>query len=49
MKQHLSKEQVDSLIGRLGFAADTRTEQLDVATLIKLADHIRELAPDWKL
>ena len=49
MKQHLDKEQVDALLDEMGFAADTRTEQLDVATLIKLADKIRAAAPDWKL
>jgi 16S rRNA (adenine1518-N6/adenine1519-N6)-dimethyltransferase len=49
MKQRLNKEQIDSLLDELGFAPDTRTEQLDVAALIKLADRIRSLAPDWKL
>ncbi len=49
LKQHLNKEQVDALFAEMGFAADARTEQLDVATLIKLADRIRASAPDWKL
>ena len=49
LKQHLDKTQVDELFESLGFAADTRTEQLDVDTLIKLADAIRAAAPDWKL
>lgn len=49
MKQYLDKEGVDSLLDEMGFAPDTRTEQLDVPTLIKLADKIRALAPDWKL
>jgi 16S rRNA (adenine1518-N6/adenine1519-N6)-dimethyltransferase len=49
MKQHLDKEQVDALLEPLGFAADTRTEQLDVDTLIMLAEHIEAAAPDWKL
>jgi hypothetical protein len=31
------------------FSADTRTEQLDVPTLIRLADKIRQAAPHWKL
>jgi 16S rRNA (adenine1518-N6/adenine1519-N6)-dimethyltransferase len=49
LKHHLDKAQVDELFERLGFAADTRTEQLDVDTLIQLADAIRGVAPDWKL
>jgi 16S rRNA (adenine1518-N6/adenine1519-N6)-dimethyltransferase len=49
MKHHLNKEQVDSLLDEMGFAPDVRTEQLDVPTLIKLADKIRAAAPDWKL
>jgi len=49
MKQHLTKEQVDTLFGEMGFAPDTRTEQLDVATLIRLAERLRAAAPDWKL
>jgi 16S rRNA (adenine1518-N6/adenine1519-N6)-dimethyltransferase len=49
MKQFLNKDQVDALLEEMGFAADTRTEQLDVATLITLADKIRSAAPDWKL
>jgi len=49
MKHHLNKQQVDTLFEEMGFAADTRTEQLDVATLIALADRIHAVAPDWKL
>ncbi len=49
LKRQLTKEQVDSLLDTMGFAPDARTEQLAVATLIKLADKIRALAPDWKL
>ena len=30
MKRHLDKEQVDALLDEMGFAADARTEQLDV-------------------
>ena len=48
MKRHLDKEQVDALLDEMGFAPNTRTEQLDVPTLIKLADKIRAAAPDWK-
>jgi 16S rRNA (adenine1518-N6/adenine1519-N6)-dimethyltransferase len=49
MKRHLTKEEVDAVFGDMGFAPDTRTEQLDVATLIRLADKLRAVAPDWKL
>ncbi len=49
LKHHLDKAQVDELFETFGFAVDTRTEQLDVDTLIKLADAIRSVAPDWKL
>jgi 16S rRNA (adenine1518-N6/adenine1519-N6)-dimethyltransferase len=49
MKRHLNKPEVDALLDDMGFAADSRTEQLDVPTLIKLADRIRAVAPDWKL
>jgi 16S rRNA (adenine1518-N6/adenine1519-N6)-dimethyltransferase len=49
MKQHLDKDQVDSVMNEMGFAANTRTEQLDVATLIALSEKLRAAAPDWKL
>jgi 16S rRNA (adenine1518-N6/adenine1519-N6)-dimethyltransferase len=49
MKLHLGKEQADAILNEMGFAADTRTEQLDVDTLVKLADKIQAAAPDWKL
>jgi 16S rRNA (adenine1518-N6/adenine1519-N6)-dimethyltransferase len=49
MKRRLTKEQVDALLDELGFSPDTRTEQLDVSTLILLADKLRAAAPDWKL
>jgi 16S rRNA (adenine1518-N6/adenine1519-N6)-dimethyltransferase len=49
MKRHLDKEAVDAILTAMGFAPDTRTEQLDVPTLIKLADRVRAAAPDWKL
>jgi 16S rRNA (adenine1518-N6/adenine1519-N6)-dimethyltransferase len=49
MKRHLDKEQVDAILTEMGFSADTRTEQLDVDTLIKLAERIEAAAPDWKL
>src|SRR3954464_3137651 len=49
MKHHLDKDQVDKLLDEMGFSPDTRTEQLDVNTLIKLSDVIRAAAPEWKL
>jgi 16S rRNA (adenine1518-N6/adenine1519-N6)-dimethyltransferase len=49
MKRHLNKEQVDALLDEMGFAADTRTEQLEVSTIIKLASRIEAVAPNWKL
>jgi 16S rRNA (adenine1518-N6/adenine1519-N6)-dimethyltransferase len=49
MKQHLDKEQVDAILTEMGFSADTRTEQLDVETLIQLAERIEAAVPDWKL
>jgi 16S rRNA (adenine1518-N6/adenine1519-N6)-dimethyltransferase len=49
MKNHLDKAQVDELLNDMAFAPDTRTEQLDVETLITLADRIRAAAPEWTL
>ena len=49
MKQHLSKEEVDEVLAEMEFPHDARTEQLDVATLLKLTELIRARAPDWKL
>jgi 16S rRNA (adenine1518-N6/adenine1519-N6)-dimethyltransferase len=49
MKRHLTKAQVDALLEEMAFSPDTRTEQLDVPTLIRLADKLRAAAPDWKL
>lgn len=49
MKRHLSKQQVDEVLDEMGFGPDTRTEQIDVPTLIAFTEKIRALAPDWKL
>jgi 16S rRNA (adenine1518-N6/adenine1519-N6)-dimethyltransferase len=49
MKRHLTKEQVDGLMSDMGFAADVRTEQLDVATLLDFTERIRAAAPEWSL
>jgi 16S rRNA (adenine1518-N6/adenine1519-N6)-dimethyltransferase len=48
MKLHLDKDQVDAILAALNFAPDTRTEQLDVPTLLSLAERLRAAAPDWK-
>jgi 16S rRNA (adenine1518-N6/adenine1519-N6)-dimethyltransferase len=49
MKRHLTKPQVDELLDAMGFAADARTEQLDVATLLEFSERVRVAAPDWSL
>lgn len=49
LKQCLDKSQVDTLIDEMGFAADTRTEQLAVETLLAFAERIRAAAPNWHL
>lgn len=49
MKRHLTKEQVDGLLDDMGFAADARTEQLDVAMLLAFAERVRAAAPEWSL
>jgi 16S rRNA (adenine1518-N6/adenine1519-N6)-dimethyltransferase len=49
MKGHLEKFDIDEVLAEMGLAEDTRTEQLDVATLFKLTELVRAKAPDWKL
>lgn len=49
MKKHLNKEQVDQLMDEMDFGPDTRTEQLDVETLLAFTEKVRAVAPDWKL
>src|SRR3954468_23033881 len=49
LKEHLDKEQVDTLLDEMDFSTDTRTEQLAVDTLIALADRSRAAAPAWTL
>jgi 16S rRNA (adenine1518-N6/adenine1519-N6)-dimethyltransferase len=49
MKQQLAKEQVDQLLDEMGFAPNTRTEQLDVDTLLAFAEKVRAAAPQWQL
>ncbi|MEN0109140.1 MAG: 16S rRNA (adenine(1518)-N(6)/adenine(1519)-N(6))-dimethyltransferase RsmA [Planctomycetota bacterium] len=49
LKRHATKQQVDSLLDSMGFAPDTRTEQLDIPTLLEFTERAREIAPDWEL
>ena len=49
MKQHLSKEEVDEVMAPMELQPDTRSEQLDVPTLLKLTEVIRARVPEWKL
>jgi 16S rRNA (adenine1518-N6/adenine1519-N6)-dimethyltransferase len=49
MKQHLSKSEIDEILQQLALPEETRTEQLDVATLLKLTKLVRAKAPTWTL
>jgi 16S rRNA (adenine1518-N6/adenine1519-N6)-dimethyltransferase len=49
MKRRLVKGQVDAILDEMGFSPDVRTEQLDVSTLLRLAEKLRAAAPDWRL
>lgn len=49
MKRHLTKEQVDGVLSKMGFAPDARTEQIDMGTLQALTEELRAIAPDWSL
>lgn len=49
MKKHLTKEQVDALMGQMDFAPDARTEQIDIDRLLKFTELVRAEAPDWTL
>lgn len=49
MKRHLSKDQIDAVLDQMGFSPDTRTEQIDIETLLAFTERLRELAPDWSL
>jgi 16S rRNA (adenine1518-N6/adenine1519-N6)-dimethyltransferase len=49
MKRHLARDEVDRLLDEMGFAPDTRTEQLDVDTLLAFTEKVRAAAPDWNL
>ncbi len=45
MKRHLTKEQVDEVMEEMQFGPDTRTEQLDVATLQEFTEKVRASRP----
>ena len=49
LKRHADKEQVDGLLAEMGFSPDTRTEQLDIPTLLEFTERVRQIAPDWRL
>jgi 16S rRNA (adenine1518-N6/adenine1519-N6)-dimethyltransferase len=49
MKGHLEKPDIDEVLTEMQLADETRTEQLDVATLFRLTELIRAKAPDWKI
>ncbi len=49
MKQHLNKDQVDRLLAQMEFSPDARTEQIDVAMLLRFTELVRAEAPDWSL
>jgi 16S rRNA (adenine1518-N6/adenine1519-N6)-dimethyltransferase len=49
MKQHLSKGEIDEILTQMELPEETRTEQLDVATLLKLTELVRTKAPTWTL
>jgi 16S rRNA (adenine1518-N6/adenine1519-N6)-dimethyltransferase len=49
MKGHLEKSDIDEVLAEMQLGEDTRTEQLDVATLFKLTELVRAKVPDWKL
>ncbi len=49
MKEHLDKEQIDVVLNEMGFTPQARTEELDVTTLLRLAEALRAVAPTWSL
>ena len=49
LKGVLDKPAVDEILAEMQFADDVRTEQLDVPTLLRLTDLVRERAPQWTL
>lgn len=49
MKEHLSKPQIDEILSEMQLGENARTEELDVATLLRLTESVRTKAPEWKL
>ncbi len=49
LKHYLSKQEVDEMLAPMDLSPDTRTEQLDVPTLMQLAERARARAPEWTL
>jgi 16S rRNA (adenine1518-N6/adenine1519-N6)-dimethyltransferase len=49
LKDELDKPAIDEIIAEMGFAEDARTEQLDVPTLLRLTELVRDRAPAWTM
>lgn len=49
MKRHLDKTAVDKILSELELPDDARTEQLSIATMLRLTELVRAQAPDWSL
>jgi 16S rRNA (adenine1518-N6/adenine1519-N6)-dimethyltransferase len=49
LKRDLGKDEVDEILAELGCGPESRTEQLDVETLLRLIELTRARAPQWSL
>jgi 16S rRNA (adenine1518-N6/adenine1519-N6)-dimethyltransferase len=49
MKQHMGKPEVDAIMESQDFGPKTRAEELDVETMIRFSEAVRQQAPDWHL
>jgi 16S rRNA (adenine1518-N6/adenine1519-N6)-dimethyltransferase len=49
LKDTLDKPEIDEVIAVMGFADDARTEQIDVPTLLRLTELVRQRAPQWTM
>ena len=49
MKGHLDKPAIDAILAELALPDDARTEQLSIATMLRLTELVRAQAPDWSL
>jgi 16S rRNA (adenine1518-N6/adenine1519-N6)-dimethyltransferase len=47
MKGSLGKKEVDDVLESMQFGPDTRSEQLDVPSLLALTECVRALVPSW--